>query len=161
MSLLSRAPVTRPLTPGTCPFVSCTFLLTREPTYGSLWLLSQETAGKRRRQGKAKGTRQGGKRQGNAKKILNSGNEPTDLVQTKDLAFKNAKNELVFECKRTQIKPQKGAKKPPFVWPRAGICASKGASGWASTRGATRGSNSQAPLPHPKALTRNEELRRD
>jgi hypothetical protein len=34
--------------------------------------------------------------------MLNSGNEPKDLLKRKELAFFGAKNELVFECKRTQ-----------------------------------------------------------
>jgi hypothetical protein len=33
--------VARPLTPGTCPFVPCTFLLTPAAAYGSLLALSQ------------------------------------------------------------------------------------------------------------------------
>jgi hypothetical protein len=61
----------------------------------------------------------GGKCVEKRKKILNSGNEPKKLLKTKLLAFLGARNELVFECKRTQIKPQKEAKKPPFVWPRS------------------------------------------
>ena len=57
------------LTPSICHFVPCTFLLTRPPPYGSLSWLSQESGGKRRREGKAKGTstRQGEKR-GNGEK---------------------------------------------------------------------------------------------
>ena len=43
-----------------CPFVSCTFFLTREPTRGSLLGLLKESAGKRLRW-KAKWTRQGEK----------------------------------------------------------------------------------------------------
>src|SRR5208337_4313331 len=68
--------------------------------------------------GRGKGTkwtRQGGKRRGNGKKMLFLRNEPTDLVQTRDLAFSNAKNELVFECKRTQIKAKKVAKNPTIA----------------------------------------------
>jgi hypothetical protein len=72
-------------------------------------------------------------------------NEPTDLVQTKGLAFRNAENELVFECKRTPIKPKKWAKKLPFVGQRTGICESKGGNRWASTRGATRAWNLTSP----------------
>jgi hypothetical protein len=34
-----------------------------------------------------------GKRRGNAKKILNRGNEPKDLLKTQDLTFFEAKNE--------------------------------------------------------------------
>jgi hypothetical protein len=51
-----------------------------------------------------------GKRQRNGKKMLFLRNEPTDLVQTRDLAFWNAKNELVFERKKGQTKLKKGAK---------------------------------------------------
>ena len=78
---------TRPPIPSTCLFVPCTFPLTPQPTYGSLSSLSQESAGKRQPQGKAKGTRQGAKRRGNGKKMLFCRNEPSHLVQTKDLAF--------------------------------------------------------------------------
>jgi hypothetical protein len=48
----------------------------------------------------------------NRKKILNSGNEPKNVLKTKALAFSGAKNELVFEGKRTQIKAKKVAKNP-------------------------------------------------
>ena len=51
----------------------------------------------------------------NRKKILNSGNEPKNVLQTKELTFSEAKNELVFEGKRTQIKAKKVAKNPPIV----------------------------------------------
>ena len=48
---------------------------------------------------RAKGTRNrlggGAKRSANAKKILNRGNEPKDLLKTKDLAFSGAQNELL------------------------------------------------------------------
>ena len=50
-----------------------------------------------------------GKKARKLKKILNSGNEPKDLLQRKELAFFGAKNELVFECKRTQKRGQKTA----------------------------------------------------
>jgi hypothetical protein len=40
----------------------------------------------------------------NRKKILNSGNEPKNMLKTQELSFSGAKNELVFEGKRTQIK---------------------------------------------------------
>ena len=66
---------------------ACTFCLTGDPTHGSLSSLSQESAGKRLRQGNIKGTRQGGKRRGKRKKILNSGNEPKDVLKRKELAF--------------------------------------------------------------------------
>jgi hypothetical protein len=36
-------------------------------------------------------------------------------VKTKDLAFSEANNELVFECKPTQIKGKKVAKNPTFL----------------------------------------------
>jgi hypothetical protein len=44
----------------------------------------------------------------NAKKILNRGNEPKDLLKTKELAFSGAKNELFFECHKGQPKPRIG-----------------------------------------------------
>jgi hypothetical protein len=48
----------------------------------------------------------GGERQENAKKILNRGNEPKDLLKTKDLASFEAKNEpktdSVFSAKRAR-----------------------------------------------------------
>jgi hypothetical protein len=40
----------------------------------------------------------------NRKKILNSGNEPKNVLKTQELAFSGAKNELVLDGKRTQIK---------------------------------------------------------
>jgi hypothetical protein len=52
----------------------------------------------------------GGKCVENRKKILNRGNEPTDLLKAKDLAFSEAKNELVFECNKPKSKPKKWPK---------------------------------------------------
>jgi len=49
----------------------------------------------------------GGKCVENRKKILNSGNEPKNLLKAKELAFLGAKNELVFERKKGQSKPKK------------------------------------------------------
>jgi hypothetical protein len=37
-------------------------------------------------------------------------------LKTKELSFSGAKNELVFEAKRTQIKAKKVAKNPLIVW---------------------------------------------
>ena len=51
----------------------------------------------------------------NRKKILNSGNEPKNVLKTNGLAFSGAKNELVFEGKRTQIKAKKVAENTPLV----------------------------------------------
>jgi hypothetical protein len=51
----------------------------------------------------------------NRKKILNSGNEPKNVLKTQDLASSEAKNELAFECKRTQIKDKKVAKNHAIV----------------------------------------------
>jgi hypothetical protein len=51
----------------------------------------------------------------NRKKILNSGNEPKNMLKTQELAFLGAKNELGFEGKRTQIKAKKVAKNPLIV----------------------------------------------
>ena len=51
----------------------------------------------------------------NRKKILNSGNEPKNLLKTNELSFPGAKNELVLEGKRTQIKAKKVAKNSPIV----------------------------------------------
>jgi hypothetical protein len=50
-------------------------------------------------------------------------------VQKKDLAFYNAKNELVFECKRTQIRPQKGAKNRLFCGLEPQFAIQKAAAG--------------------------------
>jgi hypothetical protein len=52
-----------------------------------------ESAGRERGKEIRKRPAGGGKRQGNAKKILNRGNEPKDLLKTKNLAFFEAKNE--------------------------------------------------------------------
>jgi len=68
---------------------------------------------------RAKGVADGGGGRGkcveNRKKILNSGNEPKNILKTKELEFSGAKNELVLEGKRTQIKAKKVAKNPPIV----------------------------------------------
>jgi len=53
-----------------------------------------ESAGRERGKEVRKRPAGGAKRQGNAKKILNRGNEPTDLLKKQDLAFFGAKNEL-------------------------------------------------------------------
>jgi hypothetical protein len=72
-------------------------------------------------------------------------NEPTDLVQTGDLAFSNAKNELVFDANEPQSNPKKGPKKRLLWGIEVKIRESKGAREWASTRGATRASNLTSP----------------
>jgi hypothetical protein len=41
------------------------------------------------------------------KDVKNRRNELKDLLQTKELAVFGAKNELVFECQRTQNEPKK------------------------------------------------------
>jgi len=46
----------------------------------------------------------GGKCVEKRKKILNSGNEPKNVLTTKELAFSGAKNELVFQRKKGQSK---------------------------------------------------------
>jgi|SRR5271157_2843387 len=53
---------------------------------------------------------EGGELARNTKKILNSGNEPKNVLTTKGLSFSGPKNELVFEGKRTEIKPKNMAK---------------------------------------------------
>ncbi len=42
----------------------------------------------------------GGKCAENRKKILNSGNEPKNVLKAKDLEFSEAQNKLLFECKK-------------------------------------------------------------
>jgi hypothetical protein len=54
----------------------------------------------------------GGKWVENRKKILNSGNEPKNILKAKELAFPGAKNELVFERKKGQSKRKMG----PKIW---------------------------------------------
>jgi hypothetical protein len=44
----------------------------------------------------------------NGKKMLFRGNEPKDLLKTKDLAFFGAQNELVFGAKRTVLSKKYG-----------------------------------------------------
>ncbi len=46
----------------------------------------------------------GAKRFRNAKKILNRGNEPKDLLKKQDLAFSAPQNKLFFECKKPRSK---------------------------------------------------------
>jgi len=46
----------------------------------------------------------------NRKKILNSGNEPKNVLQTQELAFSGAKNELVFRANELKLKPKKWPK---------------------------------------------------
>jgi len=52
----------------------------------------------------------GGKCVEKRKKILNSGNEPKNVLQTQELAVLGAKNELVFERKKGQSKRKMGPK---------------------------------------------------
>ncbi|MGD0457614.1 MAG: hypothetical protein ABSC21_07695 [Terriglobia bacterium] len=52
----------------------------------------------------------GGKWVENRKKILNSGNEPKNILKAKELAFSGAQNELVFERKKAQSKRKMGPK---------------------------------------------------
>jgi len=61
-------------------------------------------------QSKMRWTWQGGKRRGKRKKILNSGNEPKDLLKRKELAFFWAKNELGFDAKEPKSNPKMGPK---------------------------------------------------
>ena len=53
-----------------------------------------KSAGRERGKKVRKRQASGAGRQGIAKKILNRGNEPKDLLKTHDLAFFRAKNEL-------------------------------------------------------------------
>ena len=53
----------------------------------------------------------GGKSARNAKKILNRGKEPKNLLKTKDLAFSGAQNELVFQ----RPKPQSKLRSEPII----------------------------------------------
>jgi hypothetical protein len=46
----------------------------------------------------------GAKRSGNAKKILNRGNEAKHLLKAQDLAFSGPQNKLFFECKKPRSK---------------------------------------------------------
>jgi hypothetical protein len=46
----------------------------------------------------------------NRKKILNSGNEPKNLLKTQGLSFSGTKNELVFECKNAKTNSKKQPK---------------------------------------------------
>jgi hypothetical protein len=75
------------------------------------------------------------KKRGKGKKILNRGNEPKDLLQAKELAVFGAKNELVFQCKRTQFELKNGAKKPLLTRNRSQNSRVGSCGGWASTRG--------------------------
>jgi hypothetical protein len=52
-----------------------------------------KTAGRERGEKVRKPEASGAERQENAKKILNRGNEPKDLLKTQNLAFFEAKNE--------------------------------------------------------------------
>src|SRR5208337_1368265 len=58
-----------------------------------------------------------------------------DLLETKELAVLGAKNELVFQCKRTQFEPKNGAKKPLLTRNRSQNSRVGRWGGWASTRG--------------------------
>ena len=70
----------------------------------------------------------GGKRQGNAKKILNRGNEPKDLVKTQDLAVFLAKN----EPKTNSILSAKSADQSEKTRSK---CKISGARGWGLEQG--------------------------
>jgi len=83
-----------------------TFLLTPGWSCGSLCQSSHERIGTRARERGSKLARRWAKYVENRKKILNSGNELKNVLQTNDLAFSGAKNELVFECKKGQSNPK-------------------------------------------------------
>ena len=68
----------------------------------------------RAREADSKAARRGGKLARNAKKILNRGNEPKDVLQTQDLAFFGAQNEPNFECKNEPIEAKKRVLAPGF-----------------------------------------------
>jgi len=53
------------------------------------------------------------------------GNKLNYVWQLKDLVFLDAQNELIFECKRTQIEPQKG-RKPTFSMKRTQVFGPRG-----------------------------------
>jgi hypothetical protein len=85
--------------------------LTPGLNYGSLCEWSSGETGR----GVGEGVQTGAGRQrkcaGNRKKILNRGNEPKNVFKAKELAFLGAKNELVFQCQKTQSKRKIGANK--------------------------------------------------
>ena len=53
----------------------------------------------------------GGKSAPNAKKILNRGNEPKNLLKAKELAFSGAQNEPNSHCNKPRSKPRRW----PFI----------------------------------------------
>jgi hypothetical protein len=67
-----------------------------------------ESAGRERGKEIRKWPAEGGKWQENARKILNRGNEPKDLLKTQHLAFLGAENEPNFECRRSRSKRKSG-----------------------------------------------------
>jgi hypothetical protein len=83
-------------------------LLTEGWSLGSLYVLSHEQSRKRGGEGGSKSARRKQEVGKNAKKILNRGNEPKDLLKTKELAFSDAKNELFPECHKPQSKRRIG-----------------------------------------------------
>jgi hypothetical protein len=68
--------------------------------------------------------------------MLNSGNEPKNVFKAKELAFLGAKNELVFQCQKTQSKRKIGANK----------CDSETGS-WKIEAGNTHLGHHRQPLP--------------
>jgi hypothetical protein len=73
-----------------------------------------DSAGKERGNGIRRRPAGGAKRLENARKILNRGNEPKDVLQTQDLAFLGAQNEPNFECKKEPIEAKKRVLAPGF-----------------------------------------------
>jgi hypothetical protein len=70
--------------------------------------LSHEQACKRGGEGGSESARRREKVGKNAKKILNRGNEPKDLLKTQGLAFSEPKNELFLECNKRQSNRRMG-----------------------------------------------------
>jgi hypothetical protein len=66
-----------------------------------------ESAGRERGKEVPKRPAGGAKRQGNAKKILNRGNEPNKSFRINKSRKKRTQNELKFECKNARITPKK------------------------------------------------------
>jgi hypothetical protein len=85
--------------------------LTSGLNYGSLCEWSSGETGRGVGEGVQKRAGRQRKCAGNRKKILNRGNEPKNVFKAKELAFLGAKNELVFQCPKTQSKRKIGANK--------------------------------------------------
>jgi hypothetical protein len=129
------APVTLPLTAGACHFVSCLFFLTRQPAYGSLLGWSQESAGKRPRQGigegkgKGEGSRKGGKSGEMEKRYYFDGTNSAIYWKHRTSLFTRLKTNWFLSANEPKSNPKSGQKLTPCAASKSKFASRKALAG--------------------------------